>query len=98
MSPIAEHDFGRAKQFDAGLKLTTMDDYMFKSHVQSCKNVVEATSYLEILNYSVCSSQAVFDTRAGGMKTNSKRRIHHTTAWKSIPSRTMSLRTSYIDG
>ncbi|KAB5523057.1 hypothetical protein GE09DRAFT_976810 [Coniochaeta sp. 2T2.1] len=29
-----------------------MDDYMFKSHVESCKNVVEATSYLEILNYS----------------------------------------------
>ncbi|KAJ9161560.1 Magnesium transport protein CorA [Coniochaeta hoffmannii] len=29
-----------------------MDDYMFKSHVQNCRNVAEATSYLEILNYS----------------------------------------------
>jgi hypothetical protein len=30
-----------------------MDDYMFKNHVQGCKNVVENTSYLEIFNYSV---------------------------------------------
>ncbi|KAL1835536.1 hypothetical protein VTK73DRAFT_5547 [Phialemonium thermophilum] len=29
-----------------------MDDYMFRKHVQNCKNVVEATSYLEIFNYS----------------------------------------------
>ncbi len=52
MSPVAEHDFGSA--LEVYLKPTTMDDYMFKSHVQSCKNVVENTSYLEILNYSVC--------------------------------------------
>ncbi len=30
-----------------------MDDYMFRSHVTKCKVVREATSYLEILNYSV---------------------------------------------
>lgn len=30
-----------------------MDDYMFKNHVDGSKNVVENTSYLEILNYSV---------------------------------------------
>jgi len=30
-----------------------MDDYLFETHVWNCKNVVEATSYLEILNYSV---------------------------------------------
>jgi hypothetical protein len=31
----------------------TMDDYMFQSYVKDCKCVTEATSYLEILNYSV---------------------------------------------
>lgn len=30
-----------------------MDDYMFKSYVTECKCVQEATSYLEIFNYSV---------------------------------------------
>lgn len=30
-----------------------MDDYMFQSYVKDCKCVTEATSYLEILNYSV---------------------------------------------
>ncbi len=30
-----------------------MDDYMFRQHVEGCKNVIEATSYLEILNYTV---------------------------------------------
>ncbi|TLD33245.1 hypothetical protein PspLS_00466 [Pyricularia sp. CBS 133598] len=29
-----------------------MDDYMFHQHVQECEIVTEATSYLEILNYS----------------------------------------------
>ena len=52
MSPIAEYDFG--SELEACLKPTTMDDYMFRSHVQNCRNVTEATSYLEILNYSVC--------------------------------------------
>ncbi len=33
-----------------------MDDYMFRSHVTNCKVVREATSYLEILNYSVSRS------------------------------------------
>lgn len=51
MSPVAERDFGSG--LEACLKPTTMDDYMFKAHVQSCKNVVENTSYLEIFNYSV---------------------------------------------
>ncbi|KAK0673834.1 hypothetical protein QBC41DRAFT_265485 [Cercophora samala] len=31
-----------------------MDDYMFKSYVADCKVAQEATSYLEIFNYSVC--------------------------------------------
>ena len=35
-----------------------MDDYMFRSHVESCKNVIESTSYLEILNYSVSVERA----------------------------------------
>lgn len=30
-----------------------MDDYFFQNHVRACKNVAEATSYLEIFNYSV---------------------------------------------
>ncbi len=30
-----------------------MDDYMFRAHVLSCRNVAEKTSYLEIFNYSV---------------------------------------------
>lgn len=30
-----------------------MDDYMFRAHVDSCRNVIESTSYLEILNYTV---------------------------------------------
>lgn len=29
-----------------------MDDYMFQTHVQRCKNVAENTTYLEIFNYS----------------------------------------------
>ncbi len=32
-----------------------MDDYMFREYVARCKCVVETTSYLEILNYSVPS-------------------------------------------
>ena len=32
-----------------------MDDYLFKANVDRCKNVYEATSYLEILTYSVCT-------------------------------------------
>jgi len=35
-----------------------MDDYMFRSYVQECKCVTEATSYLEILNYSVSCSKS----------------------------------------
>lgn len=31
----------------------TMDDYFFQHFVRSCRNVSEATSYLEIFNYSV---------------------------------------------
>lgn len=30
-----------------------MDDYFFQNHVRACRNVPEATSYLEIFNYSV---------------------------------------------
>lgn len=30
-----------------------MDDYMFRFYVDECRTVEEATSYLEILNYSV---------------------------------------------
>jgi hypothetical protein len=51
MSPIAEFDFGARRE--PSIEATTMDDYMFKNHVRSCKNVEEPTSYLEILNYSV---------------------------------------------
>lgn len=32
-----------------------MDDYMFKENVKLCKNVGEATTYLEIFYYSVRS-------------------------------------------
>jgi hypothetical protein len=41
-----------------------MDDYMFKNHVDGCKNVVENTSYLEILNYSVGTSTSSGDAHA----------------------------------
>lgn len=30
-----------------------MDDYMFKANVDRCRNVVEATTYLELFSYSV---------------------------------------------
>lgn len=30
-----------------------MDDYMFRDYVTECKCVEEATSYLEIFNYTV---------------------------------------------
>jgi len=30
-----------------------MDDYLFHTNVESCRQVAEQTSYLEILNYSV---------------------------------------------
>lgn len=30
-----------------------MDDYMFREHVSNCRQVTEATHYVEILNYSV---------------------------------------------
>jgi hypothetical protein len=30
-----------------------MDDYMFRFYVNDCRQVTEATSYVEILNYSV---------------------------------------------
>jgi hypothetical protein len=30
-----------------------MDDYMFKTYVGRCRNVAEATTYLEIFTYSV---------------------------------------------
>jgi hypothetical protein len=30
-----------------------MDDYLFRSYVKDCICVTEATSYLEIFNYSV---------------------------------------------
>ncbi len=33
-----------------------MDDYLFSKYVRDCRNVVEQTSYLEILNYSVSLS------------------------------------------
>lgn len=33
--------------------LGEMDDYMFNAHVNGCKYVHEATTYLEIFNYSV---------------------------------------------
>ena len=35
-----------------------MDDYMFRQHVHSCKNVVEDTSYVEIFNYEVSLSSS----------------------------------------
>lgn len=30
-----------------------MDDYMFRYYIDECRTVEEATSYVEILNYSV---------------------------------------------
>lgn len=38
---------------NSGSTIIDMDDYFFQNYVQACKNVVEATSYLEIFNYSV---------------------------------------------
>ncbi|KAI6387597.1 hypothetical protein MCOR23_011059 [Pyricularia oryzae] len=40
-----------------------MDDYMFHQHVQECEIVTEATSYLEILNYSDPSYNINEETR-----------------------------------
>ncbi|KAK0646562.1 hypothetical protein B0T16DRAFT_413742 [Cercophora newfieldiana] len=43
-----------------------MDDYMFQSYVKDCKCVTEATSYLEILNYSDPSLNTVEEHRFRG--------------------------------
>ncbi|KAK3357491.1 hypothetical protein B0T25DRAFT_539342 [Lasiosphaeria hispida] len=40
-----------------------MDDYMFRTYVTDCKCVTEATSYLEILNYSEPSLNTVEEHR-----------------------------------
>ncbi|KAL2134236.1 hypothetical protein VTI74DRAFT_741 [Chaetomium olivicolor] len=40
-----------------------MDDYMFRSYVRECKCVQEATSYLEIFNYSDASFNTVEEHR-----------------------------------
>jgi len=32
---------------------TTMDDYMFRYYIDECRVVEEATTYIEIFNYSV---------------------------------------------
>lgn len=37
----------------------TMDDYFFQHYVRACRNVSEATSYLEIFNYSDSSLNSV---------------------------------------
>ncbi|KAK3322432.1 hypothetical protein B0H66DRAFT_495321 [Apodospora peruviana] len=42
-----------------------MDDYMFKQYVKECKCVVEATSYLEIFNYSDPSCNTIEEHRLG---------------------------------
>ncbi len=42
-----------AEYLEPGRLGSKMDDYMFRSHVKHCSNVVEKTSYLEIFNYSV---------------------------------------------
>ena len=34
-------------------KQARMDDYMFKVHLDECRTVDEATSYVEIFNYTV---------------------------------------------
>lgn len=31
----------------------SMDDYMFRQHIEDCQTVEEKTTYLEIFNYSV---------------------------------------------
>lgn len=33
--------------------MTGMDEFIFKQTLEECKSLVETTSYLEILNYSV---------------------------------------------
>ncbi|KAK0753398.1 hypothetical protein B0T18DRAFT_434170 [Schizothecium vesticola] len=43
-----------------------MDDYMFRSYVKDCKTVTEATSYLEVLNYSDSSLNTIEEHRFRG--------------------------------
>jgi hypothetical protein len=43
-----------------------MDDYMFRSYVTQCTCVQEATSYLEVFNYSVSCPVFVVSNYLGG--------------------------------
>lgn len=68
-----------------------MDDYMFREHVSKCRQVTEATHYVEILNYSVrarLSGLEEFDDETGdtscGLRLSQLNRIRFTTRARSI--------------
>ena len=74
---------------------------MFQSYVKDCKCVTEATSYLEILNYSVsCELRVAADSWYGMFADGSMRSLHgYSRILRSIRSRStdfagMSSRTS----
>ena len=50
----------------------TMDDYFFQDYVRACRNVTEATSYLEIFNYSVSVAVAVEVAGPAGRRCGGK--------------------------
>jgi hypothetical protein len=69
-----------------------MDDYMFRAHVRGCKNVIEHTTYLEILCYSVRERWDVARDLLVLMLTSV--RMLPITRLRNILSLSMSLRTS----
>jgi hypothetical protein len=69
-----------------------MDDYMFKTYVGRCRNVAEATTYLEIFTYSVSIRSDVWKMV---LIVN---RIRRLILLKNIHWRMMSLKIIYING
>lgn len=62
-SDTATTDTGETEALAPPVEVT-MDDYFFKEYVYACRNVVESTSYLEILNYSVsCQKKSLRSSR-----------------------------------
>jgi hypothetical protein len=75
-----------------------MDDYMFNIHVNGCKYVHEATSYLEIFNYSVRYEIHEWSMEEVLMLTYYNGRIRNSIRSRSILSLQMSLRTFSTEG
>lgn len=78
-----------------------MDDYLFRQYVQECRVVQEETKYLEIFNYSVGGGLfSSHQPRRLTKTTNNESsfRIRFIILARSIFSRQMNLKISFIDG